>query len=80
MNGHAFAGGLMLAMFHDYRVMNPHKGFVCLNEVDLGVPLRPPMSAVFRGKVGGLAYRRLVLEGARFKVGLLLPLSPSRVV
>lgn len=68
LNGHAFAGGLMLAMFHDYRVMNPHKGFVCLNEVDLGVPLRPPMSSVFRGKVGAQTYRRMVLEGARFKV------------
>ena len=36
MNGHAFAGGLMTAMFHDYRIMNPHKGYVCLNELDFG--------------------------------------------
>jgi enoyl-CoA hydratase/carnithine racemase len=34
LNGHAFAGGLMTAMMHDYRIMNPHKGFVCLNELD----------------------------------------------
>ena len=27
LNGHAFAGGLMLAMHHDYRIMNPSKGF-----------------------------------------------------
>ncbi|KAK3067781.1 hypothetical protein LTR53_015142, partial [Teratosphaeriaceae sp. CCFEE 6253] len=26
LNGHAFAGALMLAMMHDYRMMNPHKG------------------------------------------------------
>lgn len=44
VNGHAFAGGCMLAMFHDWRVMNPHKGFLCLNEVALGVELRPAMS------------------------------------
>ena len=30
INGHAFAGGLMTAMMHDYRIMNPQKGFVCL--------------------------------------------------
>ena len=42
INGHAFAGGLMLAMFHDYRVMNPHRGYLCLNELDFGAPLRPP--------------------------------------
>ena len=34
LNGHAFAGGAMTAMMHDYRVMNPHKGYFCLNELD----------------------------------------------
>ncbi|KAF2151077.1 ClpP/crotonase [Myriangium duriaei CBS 260.36] len=67
MNGHAFAGALMLAMMHDYRIMNPHKGFVCLNEVDLGVPLKPPMSSIFRQKMSPHTYRSLVLEGRRFK-------------
>ncbi|KAK5118817.1 hypothetical protein LTR62_000026 [Meristemomyces frigidus] len=67
LNGHCFAGALMLAMMHDYRIMNPHKGFLCLNEVELGVPLRAPMSAVFREKVAPQVYRRLVLEAARFK-------------
>ncbi len=68
MNGHAFAGALMLAMMHDYRSMNPHKGYLCLNELDLGVPLRPPMTAVFREKVSALTYRKLVLEAQRFRV------------
>ncbi|KAJ9631059.1 hypothetical protein H2203_001588 [Taxawa tesnikishii (nom. ined.)] len=36
MNGHAFAGALMTAMMHDYRIMNPHRGYLCLNEVELG--------------------------------------------
>lgn len=68
INGHAFAGALMLAMMHDYRIMNPHKGYVCLNEVELGAPLRPAMMSVFRQKVNPQAFRRLVLEAARFKV------------
>jgi Delta3-Delta2-enoyl-CoA isomerase len=68
VNGHAFAGGFMVAMMHDYRCMNPHKGFLCLNELELGVPLRPPMSSVFREKVSAATLRRLVLEAHRFKV------------
>ncbi|PNS20281.1 Enoyl-CoA delta isomerase 1, peroxisomal [Sphaceloma murrayae] len=67
INGHAFAGALMLAMHHDYRIMNPHKGYLCLNEVELGVPLRPPMSSIFRQKTTPTTYRTLVLEGRRFK-------------
>ncbi|KAK5116848.1 hypothetical protein LTR85_009108 [Meristemomyces frigidus] len=67
LNGHAFAGALMLAMMHDYRMMNPHKGYICLNEVELGVPLRPPMTSIFRQKVSAQCYRKLVLEATRFK-------------
>ncbi|QIW98710.1 hypothetical protein AMS68_004228 [Peltaster fructicola] len=67
INGHAFAGALMTAMMQDYRIMNPHKGYLCLNELELGVPLRPPMSSIFREKCTPTAYRKLVLEAARFK-------------
>ena len=76
VNGHAFAGALMTAMMHDYRIMNPSRGYLCLNEVELGVPLRPPMSSIFRQKTSPTTYRKLVLEAARFKV-FLSPLSLS---
>jgi len=66
LNGHAFAGGLMLAMHHDYRVMNPSRGFVCVNELDFGVPLKPAMSSIFRIKTSPATYRSLVLEAHRF--------------
>ncbi|MGZ4717220.1 MAG: enoyl-CoA hydratase-related protein, partial [Acidimicrobiales bacterium] len=36
VNGHAFAGGGMLAVAHDYLVMREDRGFWCLPEVDLG--------------------------------------------
>ncbi|KAM0716585.1 hypothetical protein Q7P37_008030 [Cladosporium fusiforme] len=67
INGHAFAGGFMLAMMHDYRIMNPHRGFLCLNELALGVGLRPPMCSVFREKVKAATFRRMILEVVRFK-------------
>lgn len=70
LNGHAFAGGFMLAMMHDYRIMNPHRGFLCLNELALGVGLRPPMCSIFREKVKAATFRRMILEVVRFKVSL----------
>ncbi len=67
VNGHAFAGGFMLAAMHDYRIMNPHKGYLCLNELDFGAPLRPPMASIFRQKlVRPDTYRAMVLESKRF--------------
>jgi len=66
MNGHAFAGGLMTAMMHDYRVMNPHKGFLCLNELDFGAALQPAMASVFRVKLSMTTFRNMVLESKRY--------------
>ena len=66
LNGHAFAGGLMTAMYHDYRVQNPSRGFLCLNELEFGVSLRAPMSSIFRQKTSPQTYRSLVLEAKRF--------------
>lgn len=56
----------MTAMHHDYRIMNPNKGYICLNELDFGVPLTPAMSAVFRIKTPPITYRALALEAHRF--------------
>lgn len=56
----------MLAMYHDYRIFNPSRGFLCLNELDLGVPLRPAMSSVFRQKLAPAVYKPMVLEAKRF--------------
>jgi len=54
-------------MYHDYRVQNPARGFLCLNEIALGIPLSPPMRAVFMEKIGnGSLIRSIVIEGKRF--------------
>jgi Delta3-Delta2-enoyl-CoA isomerase len=67
INGHAIAGGLMLAMMHDYRIMNPHKGYLCLNELDFGVALKPPMASIFRQKLPRPdTFRTMILEAKRF--------------
>lgn len=57
----------MLAMHHDYRIMNGVKGFCCLNELEFGAPLKAPMSGIFRVKVPDpRTYREMVLEARRF--------------
>ncbi|KAI1821975.1 enoyl-CoA hydratase/isomerase [Xylaria intraflava] len=67
INGHAFAGGIMLAMHHDYRVFTDGgRGFACVNELEFGAPLPPPLSAIFRVKTTPSVYRSLVLEAKRF--------------
>ena len=67
INGHAFAAGLMTAMMHDYRIMNPHRGFLCLNELDFGAPLKPPMASIFREKLPRPdTFRTMILESKRF--------------
>ncbi|EWC44521.1 hypothetical protein DRE_06693 [Drechslerella stenobrocha 248] len=66
INGHAFAGGFITSMCHDYRVMNPSRGFVCMNELEFGAPLIPPLTSIFRNKLSAKTYRDIVLEAKRF--------------
>ena len=66
VNGHAFAGGMMLALHHDYRVFNPKRGYLCMNEVEFGAPLKPAMLAVFEAKVSPKHYRNIILEAHRY--------------
>ena len=51
LNGHAFAAGAMLAMTHDARVMRADRGYWCLPEADMGVPLAPGMTALIAAKL-----------------------------
>jgi enoyl-CoA hydratase/carnithine racemase len=56
----------MMAMYHDYRIFNPNKGFLCINELEFGVPLAPPMSSIFRQKLTPQVYKKMVLEAHRW--------------
>jgi Delta3-Delta2-enoyl-CoA isomerase len=66
INGHAFAGGAMLAAAHDLRVMRDDRGFWCLPEVDLGLPLTPEMYAVLDAHLPRPALAEAALTGRRF--------------
>lgn len=56
----------MLAMYHDYRIMNPHRGWLCLNELEFDAELAPGMAPIFKSKVSNSTIRSLLLEAKRF--------------
>ena len=66
VNGHAFAAGAMLASAHDAIVMRDDRGYWCLPEVDLGLPLSAAMLAVVAAHVPEPALRDGALTGRRF--------------
>jgi enoyl-CoA hydratase/carnithine racemase len=65
VNGHAFAAGGMLMLAHDFRVMRADRGFFCLNEVELGLPLAPGMAALVRNRLSIANQRDVLLTAAR---------------
>ncbi|HET6473168.1 MAG TPA: enoyl-CoA hydratase-related protein [Pseudomonadales bacterium] len=51
INGHAFGAGFMFALCHDLRHMRADRGFICANEMQLGLAIPTPELALFRHKL-----------------------------
>ena len=66
VNGHAFAAGAMFATAHDFRVMREDRGYWCLPEVDLGLPLTPSMNAVITAKLPRETAHEAIMTGQRY--------------
>jgi len=66
LNGHAFAGGAMLALACDFRVMRSDRGFFCIPEIDLGLPLAPGMAALIQARLPKLAAHEAIVTGKRY--------------
>jgi enoyl-CoA hydratase/carnithine racemase len=66
MNGHAFAGGAMLALACDQRVMREDRGFFCLPEVDINIPFSKGMAAMVQAKLDPRHAHEAMLTGRRF--------------
>jgi enoyl-CoA hydratase/carnithine racemase len=86
INGHAFAGGAMLAAAHDFRVMREDRGYWCLPEVDLGLPLTPVMYRVLEAHVPRPVLAEAALTGRRFSGpealagGIVTALAPAEAL
>jgi len=51
VNGHAFGAGFMFALCHDYRIMREDRGYMCANEVQLGMIIPAAELSLFRHKL-----------------------------
>ena len=66
INGHAFAGGGMLALACDQRVMREDRGFFCLPEVDIRIPFSDGMAALVQARLSPQVARDVMLTGRRY--------------
>lgn len=64
ITGHALAGGTVLALFCDWRIMAEGDYKIGLNEVQVGIPLPPVILAGLRRLVGPRQAERLAVSGA----------------
>lgn len=51
LNGHCFAGGAMISSTVDYRIMRSDRGYWCMNEAELSLPLSPSMMSVLLARL-----------------------------
>jgi enoyl-CoA hydratase/carnithine racemase len=66
IQGHAFAGGAMLALAHDFRIMRADRGYVCLPEVDINIPFSRGMSALIQCKLTPKTAHEAMTTGRRY--------------
>lgn len=66
MQGHTFAGGGMLAVAHDQKVMRADRGFFCLPEVDIHIPFTLGMAALLQGRLSKATAHTAMTTGRRY--------------
>jgi Delta3-Delta2-enoyl-CoA isomerase len=66
VTGHAFAGGAMLSCAFDHRVMCEDRGYWCLNEAELGLPLTEHMAAAVLARLPRAAAMEAMLTARRY--------------
>jgi Delta3-Delta2-enoyl-CoA isomerase len=65
-NGHVFAGGLFMAAHMDFRFMREDRGWICLPEVDINIPLLPGMIAICQAVMTASGFHAVYYTGKRF--------------
>ena len=66
MNGHAYAGGFMWAMAHDFRLMREDYGNCCVSEINIGAVIPRGMVQLIKDKLRPDVVRDLVIFGLKF--------------
>jgi Delta3-Delta2-enoyl-CoA isomerase len=66
VNGHAFGAGALLACAHDFSVMRADRGYWCMPEAELGLPLTAEYLSVLTAKLSRRTVHEAVLTGRRY--------------
>ncbi len=66
VNGHGFGAGFMLALSHDIRMMRADRGYLCANEIELGLAIPDAELALFRHKIPAGAFFETVQLARRW--------------
>ncbi|MCZ7531912.1 MAG: enoyl-CoA hydratase/isomerase family protein [Acidimicrobiia bacterium] len=63
LNGHTYAGGALVSLAFDYRIMREDRGFFCLPSVDVQIPFTAGMAALIADKIPQPIAHDLVVSG-----------------
>ena len=66
VNGHAFGAGALLSSAHDRVVMRSDRGYWCMPEVDLALPVGPSMAELLSARLPAAAVHLALVTGHRF--------------
>ncbi len=66
LNGHAIAGGCVLALCFDYRFIASERKLMGLNEIKLGVPVPSPADFILQSIVGSQTAKHIMESGEFF--------------
>jgi enoyl-CoA hydratase/carnithine racemase len=66
INGHAFAGGAIMACAFDFRFMRSDRGYLCFPEVDIHIPFMPGMDALITKAMPRYLALEAELTGRRY--------------
>jgi Delta3-Delta2-enoyl-CoA isomerase len=66
INGHAFGAGALLAVAHDYAVMRTDRGYWCMPEADLGLPVTAEFASLLKAKLPRRTAHEALLTGRRY--------------
>ena len=66
LNGHTFAGGALLSCAADYRIMRADRGYWCMNEADIGLPLDAKLAAILFNRLARATAIDAMVTARRF--------------